>query len=452
MPRCMDDPSTLECLPISGIPMTRYDVAAGFEGSHNFKIAILRFYTTNAMSDMPSYLDQLDWEQKFEAYCRLKKDEMAVNGTRLYFRAHHNEHYLTTLPNHYELVRPLLITCFALQFVYMVCVFQKGRIILPLAIVCMNAASVVSTFGALSLVGYSATQNLMDILPCIVLAIGADNMIILVLSENFAHEKPSEVSNVSFLRSVLWEVVPATRCNNISLLACSVFGFFTENAQSAVLAMYLTVTFSINFMLEETCFMAILLLESRCRTSTNDCYPFSPCKLPWDIFDNRKYLDHFAKQYYLPLLTAKVFQVIVIVVSLVMICFSLSLYYFVAIGEDMERFRSNDLDFREFRKFERNNIVIGHPLYFVVTGGLDFSDAYNRRLLTMYSGEPASIYNYLKDCGNSPKNSYIMVDGLSSWSDDFDTWLKTTDCCRIKQTDQTFCDPSVKSKSFVSLS
>lgn len=443
---CMDNPDSLECLPSFGLPMTRYDIAAGYEGLHNFKIAILRFITTNVMADRPDYMQHLAWESEFESYNRLKKKELMANGTQLYFRAHQNLHFITPFSKNHRIYLPVLMTCFFLQFVYMVCIFQNGRIILPGAILFINLCSISAACGVLLLFGFDAPHNLMEILPCIVLAIGADNMIILVITENCEVEKPLDVTNVSYLRTVLWEVVPATRCNNISLLTCSLFAFFSENAQAAALALYVAITVSVNFILEETCFMAILLLESRRRSSMKDCFPFPTYKLPIVLNPDRKYFDNFVNLYYLPLLTARVFQVIVIVVSMAMICFSLNLYYFIAIGEDMERFRSTDPDVREFYEFERENSVIGHPVYFVITGGLDFSDEYNRKLVSLESDKTESIYHYINDSAKFSRRSFIMVDDLSSWSDDMYTWLNTSGCCRIQVTDQEYCSPSDQGK------
>lgn len=106
----------------------------------------------------------------------------------------------------------------------------------------------------------------------------------------------------------------------------------------------------------------------------------------------------------------------------------------------MQRFRSTAPGVEEFCEFERNNVVVGPPLYFVVTGSLDFSDEYNRRLVAGTGA--ASIYNYIVHASEFANRSYIMMNDLSSWSDDFDNWLNTVGCCRIKSTDFKFCQPS----------
>lgn len=444
--KCTADDNFLRCQISCGSTMTRKQLFAGFEGWGGFKIAILRFFTNNPRTDKPSLMNQLDWELEFEMYNRLKRKELAANGTHLYFRAHRHLHFLTSLPTNPALLRPILFSALALQFVYMFCIFPTGRLVLPLAIILINCASLMSACGALSLIGYDAPYYLMEILPCICLSIGADNMIIFVITENCAVPKPQDVATLSYLRSVLWEVVPATRCNNVSLVACSLFAFFSENAHAAAFALHVAVTFSINFILEETCFMAILLLDRR--SSPTSSNPFPTCRIPKVLNPNRSYFRHLSKSSYLPLLSARIFQVFIIVVSTALICFSLNLHHFTAIGEDMERFRTHDPDVREFYQFEREHSVLGQPLYFVVTGGLDFSDTYNRKLITINSSGSDNIYNYLEKMGEFPQRSFIIVDKLSSWSDDFMTWV--INCCRIKKSDLMYCGPTEKGDNFPS--
>lgn len=94
---------------------------------------------------------------------------------------------------------------------------------------------------------------------------------------------------------------------------------------------------------------------------------------------------------------------------------------------------------REFLEFDSQVNEIGPPVYFVITGGLDFSINLNRILIdTEYEW---SIPNQILRAGKFSLNNYIHPTDVNSWWNDFQNWLKTPECCRRTVTDSKLCQP-----------
>lgn len=424
--------------------MSKYTVATGFRPDNTFATAILTLLAKNPMNDTSQRAAEAAWEREVNKYNRAQRTKLAADGIRLYFNSGVNTEYQTSTHGR-PFNKPLVFAgCWATQLVYLMLIMRQRRIILPLTVVCINLLALAAACGFLSLVGFQAPPQLFEILPCIVLSIGADNMILLVLGQQYGPQQPPELATVAYFRVVLWKVVPVIRCNNLSVLAGSMCAYFSENAHAASLAVYVTVTFTINMLLEETCFMAILLLEER-RHQNSRCEQLSSyCQLPALI--KPTCFDAFLDDYYIPLVTNKMFQLLFIVISLATIFFSFNLYDFIAVGEDMTKYLKPDADVQAFHKFEHENAVVGPPVYFVVTGGLDFSDKYNQQLITLQEPRPHSIFNNLLKASENSASTFIVLDQLDSWIDDFQRWINTVGCCRLHSTDQTYCQPGMNGK------
>lgn len=448
---CMHNPEIPECIPSHGHPMDKYIVASGFRANDTvfdtFKITMVN---APLFSNSPMKTMRKEWEAELEHYLSDMKTILAEKHIFLTYMTRHNTDYITSSPPVAINVYWSAFACGVAHLVYLSLVLRHGRqprILLALSIVAINVLSILSACGILSLFGYNAPDNMLDVMPTIVMSVGADNMAVLVIWLHNSHPKLVDSRNYGlYIGRTLCQVGPSVRVHAFSAILCSFLAALSTNDYASAMAIYMAVALLINWLLQETCFVAILALELR--KLANPCDPSYAVPRDDDAPElmatvPSSVLDSFVRNRFIPLMRHKLYKVVVVVAGLSCICVQLNVHFFVTTGEDMTRHLPQNSTIREYRQFDYEVNPLGPPIYFVISGGIDFSVKLNRIIID--NEYEWSIPNQIRRAGIFSRNNYIHATQVDSWWNDFQGWLKTPECCRRSKTDNKFCQPGQNS-------
>ena len=119
--------------------------------------------------------------------------------------------------------------------------------------------SVLSSIGILSYFEVETTLIIFEILPFLVLAVGVDNIFILVQRYQRTPRKKCE-THAEHIGRVTGKVAPSMMLSSISESTCFFLGALTEMPAVRAFALYAGVSLLINFLLQISCKSASELL------------------------------------------------------------------------------------------------------------------------------------------------------------------------------------------------
>lgn len=263
---CMDNPGTPECIPWHGYPMDRAMVAAGFkENATKFDTLKITLVNTPLNLNYPMISLRSEWEYYLEGYLENQRQILANDNVFLTYLTRHNNFFNTNSTSDSNAANYLSVVCGLAHLFYLSFILRLGsqpRVILAVSIVSINILSILSALGCLSFFGFKAPENLLDVMPFVFMSVGADNMVMLVLFCQNKNRKFLESNTFgTHIGRSLCLIGPTLRVNSWSAILCSCLAAISTNDFARALSIYMAVALSINWLLQETCFVAVLALE-----------------------------------------------------------------------------------------------------------------------------------------------------------------------------------------------
>eukprot|EP01100_Stratorugosa_tubuloviscum_P013850 TRINITY_DN711_c2_g4_i1.p1 TRINITY_DN711_c2_g4~~TRINITY_DN711_c2_g4_i1.p1 ORF type:complete len:1200 (+),score=521.97 TRINITY_DN711_c2_g4_i1:261-3860(+) len=324
--------------------------------------------------------------------------------------------------------------------------FIKSKFMLGLGGVFIVIMSILAAAGFLSICGVAATLIISEVIPFLVLAIGVDNVFIIVnCFENIKGDSIEERVAIT-LETVGPSILLATFSESIAF----VLGSFSGVPAVVAFALYAAVSVVFDSFLQTTCFLGFLVWDHRRSEDKRiDCIPCIKTTVNTGdseyefIGENRKkgYTQIVMKEYYAPFILHPAVKAAIIIIFVGLFFMGMNYTPHLEEGLDQSQTVPSDSYLLPYFYDVAYTLRIGPPLYFVVKE-YDYTTRENQnRICSLGKGSGGCLENSLINTASAnaliPNISYISS-SPSCWLDDYLNFLRSPRCCRVRP-DGSYC-------------
>ncbi|KAF6148392.1 hypothetical protein GIB67_036607, partial [Kingdonia uniflora] len=322
--------------------------------------------------------------------------------------------------------------------------YISSKVLLGLSGVLVVMLSVLGSVGFFSAVGVKSTLIIIEVIPFLVLAVGVDNMCILV---NAVKRQPLDMPLEGRISNALVEVGPSITLASLSEVLAFAVGSFIPMPACRVFSMFAALAVLLDFLLQVTAFVALIVFDFlRAEDNRIDCFPC--IKIPVSSSESDKgnkpgYLARYMKEIHAPILSIRGVKIVVIAVFIGFTFASIALCTRIEPGLDQKIVLPRDSYLQGYFNNVSEYLRIGPPVYFVVKNYNYSSDSkHTNQLCSISQCDSNSLLNEISRTSLIPESSYIAKPA-ASWLDDFLVWMspEAFGCCR-KFTNGTYCPPN----------
>ncbi|KAH7664266.1 NPC1-like protein [Dioscorea alata] len=324
-------------------------------------------------------------------------------------------------------------------------IFISSKVMLGLSGVVVVMLSVLASIGLFSSIGVKSTLIIMEVIPFLVLAVGVDNMCILV---HAVKRKPSDLPLEEKISEALVEVGPSITLASLSEVLAFAVGSFTPMPACRVFSMFAALAVFLDFLLQVTAFVALIIFDSR-RAADNrvDCFPCvkvsaSPKSDTVTGQGKMGLLTRYMTDVHAPFLGLPGVKLIVIAVFVAIAFASIALSTKLQPGLEQQIALPRDSYLQDYFNDLSKYLKVGPPLYFVVKDfNYSLESNQTNQLCSISQCDSNSLANEITKASLTPESSYIAKPA-ASWLDDFLVWLspEAFGCCR-KFVNGSYCPP-----------
>ncbi|TFY81813.1 hypothetical protein EWM64_g2201 [Hericium alpestre] len=364
--------------------------------------------------------------------------------------------------------------------------FVGSKITLGLFGISLVILSVASSVGFFSAIGVKVTLIIAEVIPFLVLAVGVDNVFLLVheldrqnmlhgpnasvseqagspvppisrrLYPDVAQDESIDVGSVPLylppeerVARALAKMGPSILLSTITETVAFALGALVPMPAVRNFALYAAGSVFLNALLQVTVFVSALVLDlRRVEASRVDCFPCVRIPPRIQLLDrpasgsNLSLLARLIRKYYAPALLKPVIKGIVILVFSGLFVASVISMQHLELGLDQRLALPSESYLVPYFNDMDSYLDIGPPVYFVAHG-VDVTHRAGQQSLCgrFTTCHDLSVANVLEAERKRPEVSYISQPS-ASWIDDFLNWLNPTidSCCRVRKRDpSTFC-------------
>ncbi|KAK7060325.1 niemann-Pick type C-related protein 1 [Paramarasmius palmivorus] len=376
--------------------------------------------------------------------------------------------------------------------------FTGSKFTLGLFGIALVILSVSTSVGFFSACGVKVTLIIAEVIPFLVLAVGVDNVFILVHeldrqnllhgpnaaiqahhqqfsrgamsptnsshrspfgnSSTSTHDDDADVASMPLFLSpeervarTLARMGPSILLSTITETTAFFLGALVPMPAVRNFALYAAGSVFLNAILQVTVFMSALLLDlKRVEASRVDCFPC--IRLPSRIAlvdappsgSGIGRLARLIRRYYAPWLLKPVVKVAVLVVFSGLFIASVIMIQYLKLGLDQKLALPSDSYLVDYFQQMEAYLEVGPPVYFIARN-LDTTHRAGQQALCgrFTTCQEYSLANILEVERARSESSFIS-EPAASWIDDFFAWLKpeADSCCRVRKNDpEVFCTP-----------
>ncbi|KAJ9132173.1 Niemann-Pick type C-related protein 1 [Pleurostoma richardsiae] len=307
--------------------------------------------------------------------------------------------------------------------------------------------SIASSIGLFSWAGLKATLIIVDVIPFIVLAVGVDNIFLIV--HEFERVNVSHPDDEVELRvaKALGRMGPSILFSAITETVSFALGSFVGMPAVRNFAVYAAGAVFINALLQVTMFISVLTWnQHRVEDSRVDCFPCIQLRsarihlnggngnsmgAPYYEAPEESLLQQFIRKYYAPQLLGKKVKAAVIMIFLGLFAAGIALLPEVKLGLDQRVAIPDGSYLIPYFNDLYDYFDSGPPVYFVTKGLNATQRRHQQEICSRFTTcEQMSLTNILEQERKRPEVSYISSP-TASWIDDFFLWLnpELDSCC-----------------------
>ncbi|CAM1327847.1 NPC1 (predicted) [Pycnogonum litorale] len=318
-----------------------------------------------------------------------------------------------------------------------------SKMTLGLAGISIVMISVITSVGIFSYIGVPATLIIVEVIPFLVLAIGVDNIFIMVQALQRDHRRTHEDLEMQIGR-VVGEVGPSMLLSSVSEACCFFLGALSNMPAVRVFAMYAGTALLVDFLLQISCFISLLKLDMK--RQRDNRVDIACC---WKIKSYRKdkkqdgLLYKIFKNVYAPILMNNFVRAFVIFIFIGWFSSSLFAAPRVHVGLDQELALPEDSYVVKYFSSMKKYLSIGPPVYFVIEEGFKYDVEYNQNLLCASVDNAClddSFSNQLIEASSKDNRAKTYLQpAYYSWINNYIIFMRTRACCLYHKNDYTFC-------------
>lgn len=279
------------CMTEIGTPVDAPVVLGGFEGKNyiNATTIVMTFLVANHVNEDDNDMAKA-WEEVYVNYW--KSEPLAANFTVAFSAQRSVE---DELARESSADIPTVIISYSAMFLYVAIslgslkrpLWVHSKILLAFGGILVVIFSIIIAVGLCSLFGVSATLIISEVIPFLVLAIGVDNIFILVDTYQTTNPKDSVEKR---LGKTLAQVGSSITMASLSESAAFLLGMLTRMPAVVAFSVYASVAILFDFLLQITFFAALVALDgAREKAGRWDVIPC--CKTVLDDDDASDFMD-----------------------------------------------------------------------------------------------------------------------------------------------------------------
>ena len=442
---CVDNPSG--CRPDSGLPIDPKLVLGNFNGSAATAEAIVTTWVvSNHAEGTPELERATDWEDSINNLMPSIQWEAQSRGLRVSFNTEISlEQELSKSAN---TDAKIVVVSYVIMFIYAslalgsttlvarqvmkspAIALVQSKFMLSVVGIVIVLLSVAASVGLFSAMGISVTLIIAEVIPFLVLAIGVDNIFLIVHEfERVNASHPDELIEER-LGKALGRMGPSILLSATTETVAFAIGAFVGMPAVRNFAIYAAGAVVINALLQITMFVSALALnQRRVESGRADCVPCLQIRPPIGLYEDDNTdtedagLQKFIRRTYAPSLLGNRAKVAIAVLFLGLFTAGLALLPSVKLGLDqriaipsgsylIDYFNDLDVYFNA-----------GPPLYFVTRPVNITERQHQRELCGRFSTcNELSLAGILEQERKLPEVSYV-ADPTANWVDDFFLWL-----------------------------
>ncbi|KUJ12254.1 multidrug efflux transporter AcrB transmembrane domain-containing protein [Mollisia scopiformis] len=461
---CVKTP--VDCLPDFQLPIERAMVLGGANGSSDpaDSSAMIVTWVVNNYADegSPELRRAMDWEESMKSELLRVQQEAIDRGLRLSFSTEISlEQELNKSTN---TDAKIVIISYIIMFFY--ASLALGSTTLSLKSMLRNPAvslveskftlgvvgilivlmSISASIGLFSAAGVKVTLIIAEVIPFIVLAVGVDNIFLIVHEferVNISH--PDDVVEYRIAKA-LGRMGPSILLSAITETIAFSLGAFVGMPAVRNFAIYAAGAVFINALLQVTMFVSVLTLnQQRVEDHRADCFPCIKIKgagIQLGGSNGNSYprayegqdegtLQAFIRKHYAPTLLGKKMKVAIVVVFLSLFTAGIALMPEVSLGLDQRVAIPDDSYLIPYFNDLYDYFESGPPVYFVTRELNVTQRVHQQELCARFTTcEQESLTNILESERKRPDVSFIAA-STASWIDDYFRWLDpaSESCC-----------------------
>ncbi|KAK6277826.1 hypothetical protein POUND7_018149 [Theobroma cacao] len=450
--------SAESCMSAFKAPLDPSTILGGFSGTNYTEASafIITYPVNNAIDKEGNETEKaVAWEK---AFIRLAKDELLpmVQSKNLTFSFSSESSIEEELKRESTADVITILISYLVMFAYISLTlgdtprlpsfYITSKVLLGLAGVLLVMLSVLGSVGFFSAIGVKSTLIIMEVIPFLVLAVGVDNMCILVHAvKRQALDLPLE----GRISNALVEVGPSITLASLSEVLAFAVGSFIPMPACRVFSMFAALAVLLDFLLQVTAFVSLIVFDFlRADSRRIDCFPC--IKVSSTYAESEKgiggrkpgLLARYMKEVHAPILNLWGVKIIVVSTFVAFALASIALSTRIEPGLEQKIVLPQDSYLQGYFNNVSDYLRIGPPLYFVVKNYNYSSESIDtNQLCSISQCNSDSLLNEIARASLTPELSYIAKPA-ASWLDDFLVWIspEAFGCCR-KFTNGTYCPP-----------
>ncbi|KAF2463064.1 multidrug efflux transporter AcrB transmembrane domain-containing protein [Lindgomyces ingoldianus] len=453
---CVDNPSS--CLPTFQQPLDPSLLFGGVNKSVlDAEALIITWVVNNHPEGTPEFGRAMAWEESLKNYLLVVQDEAQERGLRLSFNT--EESLEQELNKSTNTDAKIVVVSYVIMFLYASLslgsttlttrsilrnpanALVQSKFMLGVAGILIVLMSVSASVGLFSAAGVKVTLIIAEVIPFLVLAVGVDNIFLIVHEferVNISHPEGSIPERVA---RALGRMGPSILLSATTETVAFALGCAVGMPAVRNFAAYAAGAVFINAILQVTMFVAVLALNQyRVENNRADCFPCVRVRRADSSYLNGGMghgageeggLQRFIRKTYAPAILGKKAKVGIIAVFFGIFTAGLALFPKVELGLDQRVAIPSDSYLIPYFNDLYDYFDAGPPVYFV-TKELNVTrrEAQQELCGRFATCRQDSLANIVEMERKRPEISYIAT-SAANWLDDFFYWLnpENTKCC-----------------------